>query len=139
MGAGIGIQIYNMKGRTKLVFFCKQKIWVDNLKTDISLSVAHYNTLTFLAITHNRVSLGIFNKLCNRIWYFLSLFNDWNRLDAKRLKHLFDFCCCTFVIWINQIEHEQLISVDVILVALNLISTDFTLQNNGIIVSNKLL
>lgn len=47
------------------VLFCEQEIWVDDLKADVVLDIAHNDTLALLLLANHRPALGILHQLCN--------------------------------------------------------------------------
>ena len=109
------------------VLFCEQEIWVDDLKADVVLDIAHNDALALLLFTNYRLALGILHQLRNGLRQSLALLHDRNRLDSKRSEGFFDFCRRAFVVGVNQVEGKKVVLADVVLVPLNAVAANLTL------------
>lgn len=109
------------------VLFCEQEIWIDDLKADVVLDIAHNDTLALLFLANHGLAFGILHQFRNGLWQSLSLLYDRNRLDPKWSKNIPNLRRRAFVVWVNQVEGKEIIPADMILVPLDAVAADLTL------------
>ena len=57
----------------------------------------------------------------------LTIFKDWHGFNPIWIEDVCDFMSVAFVVWINEVKSKKLITTNVILVPLNLVTADFSL------------
>lgn len=109
------------------VLFSQKEIWVNHLEANTALNIAHNNALPLLLFANYGFPFGILHQLSDGLRQNLSLLHNGNRLDSERSKGFLDFRRCAFVVGVNQVEGEQVVSADAVLVPLDAVAANLAL------------
>jgi len=124
--------------RPFLLLIGQQKIGVDDLEADVLSDGSHDNSLTALAARNDRLALGIFDEFVDRLREALPFIHDRHGLDSEWGETLRDLFRITLMIRIDQIKSKEVVVLAVVLVLLDTLSDDLTLEDDAVGAADQL-